>query len=73
MTTKASYGFVLWAVPRFHRSAILAPQGPKSADLSPAGKALFPAARQVEISTGPTSEKITAGPNEAGGCQFTYH
>ncbi|GLR68873.1 hypothetical protein GCM10010909_35550 [Acidocella aquatica] len=70
MTTKTSYGFILWAVPRFHRPAQITPNLNAAA---PQVNPLFAAARAIEVATAPAPGKTTASLTEASDCQYAYH
>ena len=70
MTNKPSHGFILWAVPRFHRPV----QAVQSHSVpAPSVKTLLVAARPIELHAAPVSEKTTAGPDETGGYLYPYH
>ncbi|MDD2794445.1 hypothetical protein [Acidocella sp.] len=70
MTSKPSRGFILWAVPRFHRPV----QAVQSHSVpAPSVKTQFVAARPIERRAAPASEKTTAGPDETAGYLYTYH
>lgn len=70
MTSKPSHGFILWAVPRFHRPAQAAPIQNTPA---PSIQTLLIAARPIEVASPPASGKTAAGPTEAGGYPYAYH
>ncbi len=69
MTNKPSYGFTLWAVPRFHRPAQTAPK--PGANLTAASTShLFAPARLPEAPATPGPAKNLG---EASGRLLTYH
>ena len=70
MTNKPSYGFILWAVPRFHRPTQTAPNLSAPA---PSVNPLFAAARPIEVASTPAPGKTTAGLTEASDCLYAYH
>jgi hypothetical protein len=70
MTNKPSHGFILWAIPRFHRPAQTTPNQSLHA---PCVQTLFTAARPIEVAAAPAPEKTTAGPIETGECLYVYH
>jgi hypothetical protein len=70
MTNKPSHGFILWAVPRFHRPTQTAPNPSTPA---PSVPPLFTAARPIEVAPTPAPGKTTAGLTEAGDGLYAYH
>ncbi|NNM57964.1 hypothetical protein [Acidocella sp.] len=70
MTSKPSHGFILWAVPRFHRPV----QAVQSHSVpAPSVKTLLVAARPIEVAPAPAPSKTTADLTEASDCLYAYH